>query len=76
MFPTFRRASSRIVPLLLCAAAAAQGDGAPTAAQKLADKLASPFLQVAPWTTDWDAARANAADAGRLILGYFTTANY
>ena len=42
----------------------------------LAAKLASPFLQQAPWHTDWDAALAAARQQQRLLFGYFTTVNY
>ena len=41
--------------------------------EQLAAKLASPFLQAAPWTTDYDAARVAARAQHKLILGYFTT---
>lgn len=48
--------------------------GPQTPEQQLQAKLAQPFLQRAEWTTDWDTARQRAAERGRLILGYFTTA--
>ena len=40
--------------------------------QKLADKLARPFLQKASWTTDYDAARARAKAEKKLIFAHFT----
>ena len=35
-------------------------------------KLASEFLKKAPWTTDFDAARAAAKKSGEVIFAYFT----
>lgn len=35
-------------------------------------KLASEFLQKAPWTTDYDKALADAKAGGKLIWAYFT----
>jgi len=45
-----------------------------TPQQELEAKLASPFLQRAPWQLDLASARAAAAEREQLILGYFTTA--
>lgn len=42
----------------------------------LAAELASPFLQKAPWLTDWDAARAAASERHKLLFAYFTTVNH
>lgn len=35
-------------------------------------KLQSAFLKQAPWFTDYDKARAEAAKAGKLIFAYFS----
>lgn len=40
--------------------------------QKLDAKLASEFFTKAPWTTDYDAARAEAKKTGKLMFAYFT----
>lgn len=45
----------------------------PSPDELLLAKLASPFLQVAPWRTDWDAALAAAKAQQRLVFAYFTT---
>ncbi len=47
-----------------------------TPEEQLQAKLASPFLKKASWHTNYDKARAAAADSGKLIFGYFTTAGY
>ena len=48
----------------------------PTQDERRAAKLAAPFLQKAPWHTDWDAALAAARAQRRLVFGYFTTVNH
>ena len=48
----------------------------PSPAVALRQKLASPFLRHADWTTDYAAALRTAAAEKKLILGYFTTAYY
>jgi hypothetical protein len=42
----------------------------------LARELAQPFLQKAPWSTDYDAALAAARERHRLVFAYFTTVNH
>lgn len=39
----------------------------------LAKKLASPFLENAPWVMDFDRALAESEKRGVPIFGYFTT---
>lgn len=51
-------------------------DPKPSQDELLAAELAAPFLQKAPWLTDWDAALAAAKAQHKLIFGYFTTVNY
>lgn len=51
-------------------------DSKPSQDELLAAKLAAPFLQQAPWLTDWDAALAAARTRQRPIFGYFTTVNH
>ncbi len=48
----------------------------PSQDELLAAKLAAPFLQQAPWLTDWDAALAAARTRQRPIFAYFTTVNH
>lgn len=48
----------------------------PSPEEALRGKLASPFLHHADWTTDYAAALQSAASEGKLVFGYFTTANY
>lgn len=48
----------------------------PSQDELLAAKLAAPFLQQAPWLTDWDQALAKAKAEQRLVFGYFTTVNH
>jgi len=43
-----------------------------TLRQRLADKLASPFLRLAPWHTDFAVAKQAAAREGKLILMHVT----
>ena len=65
------------VCVLLAAGAVAQdGSTKPTQEQLLAAELASPFLQKAPWCTDWDAALAAAKEQKRMLFAYFTTVNH
>ena len=65
------------VCVLLAAVVVAQdGKTKPTQEQLLAAELASPFLQKAPWCTDWDAALAAAKAQQRMLFGYFTTVNH
>ena len=35
-------------------------------------KLAEDWLEQAPWITDYDEARAQARETGKVIFGYFT----
>ena len=58
----------------MATAQTAQTDQTPE--EQLQAKLASPFLKKASWHTNYDKARAAAADSGKLIFGYFTTAGY
>ncbi|MCA8964837.1 MAG: hypothetical protein H6838_07665 [Planctomycetes bacterium] len=68
---------SGILSIALAAAfAAAQTQTPPSQDELLAAKLASPFLQRAPWHTDWDEALAAAGEQHRLLFGYFTTVNH
>lgn len=62
--------------LALLATTALAQEGKPTQDELLAAELAAPFLQKAPWLTDWDAARASAKAHERVIFAYFTTVNY
>lgn len=68
------RAFAAIV-LLAVVAVAQDGKTKPTQEQLLAAELASPFLQKAPWCTDWDKALAAAKAQKRMVFGYFTTVN-
>ena len=63
-----------LASLLLAGMPAAQTDQTPE--EQLQAKLASPFLKKANWYTDYDKARVAAANSGKLIFGYFTTAGY
>lgn len=36
------------------------------------EKLAGEWISLAPWKTDYDAARAEAKRSGKLIFAYFT----
>ena len=40
--------------------------------EKLADKMAKPFLENAAWEMDYEKARERAAADGKLIFAYFT----
>jgi hypothetical protein len=75
-------------PLFLCAALTAQSPATATNAapmpapmsapdrltltERLADKLAQPFLRLAPWHTRLDAAKRSAAADGKLIFVHCT----
>lgn len=48
----------------------------PTPEEAVRQKLGSPFLHHADWTTDYGEALERAADEQKLVLGYFTTAYY
>lgn len=52
------------------------GQAAQDPTELLRAKLASPFLEHADWTTDYDAARRAAKERDQLVFGYFTTAGY
>ncbi|MCC7065194.1 MAG: hypothetical protein IT456_20465 [Planctomycetes bacterium] len=69
------RAFAAIV-LLAAVAVAQDGNTKPTQEQLLAAELASPFLQKAPWRTDWDDALAAAKAQKQMLFGYFTTVNH
>ncbi len=45
-----------------------------TPEQLLQTKLQEPFLQRVDWCTDYDLALQRAAQADKLVFGYFTTA--
>ena len=45
---------------------------AQTSEEKLAAKMAKPFIANAAWETDYDKARERAAADGKLIFAYFT----
>ncbi|MBK9387082.1 MAG: hypothetical protein IPN34_19885 [Planctomycetes bacterium] len=47
-----------------------------TPEQRLQAKLAEPFLRQVDWCMDFDVARQRAAEAGKLVFGYFTTDGY
>lgn len=70
----------RVLPSCVLAFAfslgAARGQEAADPAQLLRAKLASPFLELADWTTDYDVARQRAKEREQLVFGYFTTAGY
>lgn len=61
---------------VLAVAALAIAWSAPAAAQdfeaKLKKKLEEPFLSKAPWITDYDKAREEAAKSGKPIFAYFS----
>ncbi len=57
--------------LLAAGAAPAQADDAKLAGLR-DKKLELPFLKKAAWTTDYDAALADAKKNGKLIFAYFT----
>ncbi|MBI3818804.1 MAG: hypothetical protein HY286_08960 [Planctomycetes bacterium] len=40
--------------------------------KKYEDKLAQPFLKLAPWITDYDKAREESKKSGKPIFGYFS----
>lgn len=56
----------------------AQGQAAPKPPsqddlkERFEAKLKKPFLSAAPWITDYDAAKKDALESGKLIFGYFT----
>ncbi|MBI3272084.1 MAG: hypothetical protein HYZ53_24025 [Planctomycetes bacterium] len=59
-----------LVPaLLLCGATFAAAE---SLEEKKAKKLESEFLKKAPWTTDYDKARAEAKKTGKAIFAYFS----
>jgi hypothetical protein len=64
------------IVLLAAVAVAQDGNQKPTQEQLLAAELAAPFLQKAPWRTDWEDALAAAKARKQLLFGYFTTVNY
>lgn len=65
------------VCVLLAAVVVAQDEPTkPTQEQLLTAELASPFLQKAPWSTDWDAALAAAKAQQQMLFAYFTTVNH
>jgi hypothetical protein len=64
------------ITLSLIVATAASAQDRPTPEAALAAKLESPFLQLADWCTDYEAALVTAGRRETLIFGYFTTANY
>ena len=45
---------------------------AQTSEEKLAEKMAKPFISNAAWGTDYDKAKERAAADGKLIFAYFT----
>ena len=65
-----------LASLATCCIAQEPGGQRPTPAAALEQKLASPFLRHADWTTDYDAALRTAVAEKKLILSYFTTAYY
>ena len=67
----FRRAlalAACLTILGVSASAEAQGD----LVAKRDKKLAGEWLKKAAWVTDYDQARAKAAETNQLIFGYFT----
>lgn len=64
------------ITLGLLVATDASAQDRPTPAEALAAKLESPFLKLADWCTDYEAALVTARRRETLIFGYFTTANY
>ena len=72
---TFRVPRSLLLLPCLAALLPAQ-DPKPSQDELLAAELASPFLQKAPWLTDYDAALAAAKERHKLIFAYFTTVNH
>ena len=65
------RSALLALPILLAGSLAAQTDAAALQA-KLDEKLATPFLTKAEWSTDYDQARTLAKAKGKVILAYFT----
>jgi len=45
---------------------------AQTSEEKLAEKMAKPFVSNAAWETDYDKACERAAADGKLVFAYFT----
>lgn len=61
----------RILALLLsCSPAMAQLADQETLRQRFDEKLASPFLELAPWITDFEEAKEAAADTDQLVFVY------
>ncbi|MBK8974515.1 MAG: hypothetical protein IPM29_01175 [Planctomycetes bacterium] len=56
---------------LLAGPALGQGD-VEDLVKKRDEKMKSEWLQQASWTTDYDAARAQAKETGKVIFAYFT----
>ncbi|MBK8976813.1 MAG: hypothetical protein IPM29_12920 [Planctomycetes bacterium] len=68
------RTLAAVSALAALSAAQSPTPARPSPEQALREKLASPFLRHADWTTDYDDALAAAAREDRLIFAYFTTA--
>ncbi len=58
--------------LVLAAAARAQGEEESPEVTKFKKKLTAAFIKKAPWVLDYDAARKNAKESGKVLFGYFT----
>jgi len=59
---------SLALTILLSSTAFAQGD----MEQKLQEKLQKPFVKNAAWHLDFDAAKKQAKESGKIIFAYFT----
>ena len=65
----------RKLTMLLVLAAAARAQGSEEESPELTKfkkKLTAAFIKKAPWVLDYDAARKNAKETGKVLFGYFT----
>lgn len=60
------------IKLIAAPAAPAQGPDQETLKQRRTEKLKKPVFQCADWLLDYDAARQQAKEQGKLLLVYFT----
>jgi len=67
-----RRLVGVAAALLAVAASASAAEGQTDLEKKRDEKRAAPFLQKAPWITDYAQARAESQKSGKLIFAYFT----
>ncbi len=72
MLPRIRTSGLLLGALLLASPGFAQDDETKALQDKFDAKLQEEWLRAADWTTDYDAARATAAESGKVIFAYFT----